>query len=205
MITRNTLLKPMMKPITAALLATALLLGGCATVSTVESNVQSFSAAPKPMQPGPFRFERLPSQDQDVNQSAWLEGMAQTALEKAGFSRNDAAARYSVQIGASTSEAVAYPDPFFGRFAWLFGRPRLWHGRAFYASPWPDRELYVTRVRLEIRELTTGKVVYESVATNEESWFNAKRVLPALFEAVMADFPSPPMGVRKVIIKLPSP
>jgi predicted small secreted protein len=202
MITRNTVLNPL----TVALLAAAMLLSGCATVSTVESDVQSFSAAPTPVQPGPFRFERLPSQDQDAGQAALLEGMAQKALEKAGFSRNDAAARFSVQIGAGTSEAVlAYPDPFYGRYAWSFGRPRLWHGRPFYTSPWPDRELYITRVRLEIRDLGNGKVVYESTATNEESWFNANRVLPALFEAVMADFPTPPKGVRKVIIKLPAP
>lgn len=198
--------KTLLMPVAAGLFATALLLGGCATVSTVESDVQSFSAAPTPVQPGAFRFERLPSQDQDATQSALLEGMAQKALEKAGFNRNDAAARYSVQIGAGTSEAVlAYPDAFFGRFAWSFGRPRIWYGRPFYASPWPDRELYVTRVRLEIRELSTGKVVYESTATNEESWFKADRILPALFEAVMADFPTPPKGVRKVVIKLPSP
>lgn len=198
---RNTLFKPAL----AALVATAaLLLGGCATVSTVESEVQSFSAAPIPVQAGTFRFERLPSQDQDANQSAMLEGMAQTALEKAGFSRNDAAARYSVQIGAGTSESVqGYPGPFFGRFAWSFGRPGMWRGRAFYSSPWPDNELYITRVRLEIRQLSSGKVVYESTATNEESWFNASRVLPAMFEAVMADFPSPPKGVRKVVITLP--
>ena len=200
MITRNNLLRPM----TAALFVMALSLCGCTTVSTVESDVQSFSGAPTAVQPGPFRFERLPSQDQDASQSALLEGMAQTALEQAGFSRSDATTRYSVQIGASTSQAVlAYPDPFLGRFAWPFGRPRLWQGRLFYASPWPDRELYVTRVRLEIRELSTAKVVYESTATNEESWFNANRILPALFQAVMADFPTPPKGVHKVVVKLP--
>jgi hypothetical protein len=66
-----------------------------------------------------------------------------------------------------------------------------------------DRESYVTRVRMEIRDLGTGKVVYESTATNEESWFNPARVLPALFEAAMADFPTPPKGVRKVVVKLP--
>nr|WP_295771092.1 DUF4136 domain-containing protein [Rhodoferax sp.] len=196
----------LLKPMAATLLAATFLLGGCATVSTVESEVQSFSVAPTPMLPGPFRFERLPSQDQDARQSATLEEMAQKALEKAGFSRVDTAARYSVQIGVATLDTVlAYPDPFFGRFAWSFGRPRLWNGRLFYTPPWPDREIYVTRVRLEIRELGTGKVVYESTATNEESWNNAKRVLPALFEAAMADFPSPPKGVRKVVVKLPTP
>lgn len=203
MIANNSLLKPLAR---MALVTAVALLTGCATVSTVESNVQSFSTTPTPVQAGTFRFERLPSQDVDAAQAASLESMAQAALVKAGFSRNDTGARYSVQIGAGTAETVsAFAEPFFGRSAWApFGRPRMWHGRHFYGSPWLlDRETYVTRVRVEIRDLGTGKVVYESTATNEESWFNPTRVLPALFEAAMADFPSPPKGARKVVVKLP--
>ncbi|MES2948014.1 MAG: DUF4136 domain-containing protein [Pseudomonadota bacterium] len=199
----NTLFKPM----AAALFATAaLLLTGCATVTSVQSDVQSFSAAPAPVQAGTFTFERLPSQEQDAGQAVLLEGMAQAALQKVGFTRNDTNARYSVQVGAWTTDAVVtYPDPFFGRPLWSpFGRPRLWHGRLmYYSSPWPDREIYVTRVRLEIRDRSSGKIVYESTATNEQTWFTAERVLPAMFEAVLADFPSPPKGARKVTIKLP--
>ena len=203
MIASNTVLKPLVR---MALVAVAAVLTGCATVSTVESDVQSFATTPTPVQAGTFRFERLPSQDQDATQAASLEKMAQAALVKAGFSRVDTGARYSVQIGAGTAETVsAFPDPFFGRSAWSpFGRPRMWHGRHFYGSPWlMDRENYVTRVRLEIRELSSGKLVYESTATNEESWFNPARVLPALFEAALADFPTPPKGVRKVVVLLP--
>lgn len=201
--TRNTLLKPLAR---LALFAAAVLLTGCATVSTVESDVQSFATTPTPVQAGTFRFERLPSQEQDAAQAASLESMAQAALVKAGFSRVETGARYSIQIGAGTAETVsAFPEPFFGRSTWSpFGRPRIWHGRHFYGSPWLlDRETYVTRVRLEIRELGSGKLVYESTATNEENWFNPARVLPALFEAALADFPSPPKGVRKVVVKLP--
>jgi hypothetical protein len=202
-----TVQKISLKPTAIAVLCVsfALLLGGCATVSSVESDVQSFSAAPVPVQAGSFRFERLPSQNQNTRQADLLEGMAQSALQKAGFTRAEGtAARYSVQIGAETSQSEPnYPDPFFGRFAWSFGRPRIWRDYPFYTSPWPDRETYITRVRLDIRDLGTGKVVYESMASNEESWLDAKRVLPALFEAVLADFPSPPKGVRKVIVKLP--
>ena len=198
----NTFLKPLAR---VALVAATVVLTGCATVSTVESDVQSFATTPSPVQAGTFRFERLPSQDQDAVQAASLEGMAQAALVKAGFSRVDAGARYSVQIGAGTAETVsAFPDPFFGRSAWApFGRPRMWPGRHFFGSPWLfDRESYVTRVRVEIRELSSGKLVYESTATNEENWFNPTRVLPALFEAALADFPTPPKGVRKVVVKL---
>ena len=189
------------------LAAAAGMLGGCATVTTVESNVQSFAATPAPLQPGPFRFDRLPSQDQNTQQAQVLEGMAQAALEGQGFTRADAGARYSVQIGAGTADAVlAYPDPFFDRrLRFPYGRARLWHGRLFYDPLWSDREVYITRVHLEIRDVSTGKLVYESTATNEESWFKADKVLPALFAAAMADFPSPPKGVRKVVVKLSPP
>ncbi len=203
MMTSNRFLKPLAR---VALLTMAVLLTGCATVSTVESEVQSFAASPTPIQAGTFRFERLPSQEQDAAQAASLEKMALAALVKAGFSPADSGARYSVQIGAGTAETVqAYPDPFFGRMQWSpFGRPRIWHNRPLYTSPWLlDRESYVTRVRVEIRELSSGKLVYESTATNEESWFNPSRVLPALFEAALADFPTPPKGVRRVVVKLP--
>ena len=200
--TSNTFLKPMAR---LALVAAAVVLTGCATVSTVESDVQSFATTPTPVQPGTFRFERLPSQDVDATQAASLENMAQAALVKAGFSRADTGARYSVQIGAGTTETVSTLTDPFGRSAWSpFGQPRMWPGRHFYGSPWlMDRESYVTRVRVEIRDLGTGKVVYESTATNEETWFNPARVLSALFEAAMADFPTPPKGVRKVVVKLP--
>ena len=190
----------------AAWLATAGLLTGCATVSTVESDVQSFSTTATPVQAGTYRFERLPSQDQDAEQAKSLESMAQAALLKAGFTRVESGARYSVQIGAGTVEAVqTFPNLFFGRAAWSqFGHHRLWPSRGFYGPAWPDRDSFVTRVRLEIRDLGTGAVVYESTATNEESWFNPARVLPALFEATLADFPSPPKGVRKVVVPLPA-
>lgn len=203
MTANNTLCKPLAR---VTLVAAALVLAGCATVSTVESQVQSFSTTPSPVQAGTYRFERLPSQDQDAKQAASLEGMAQAALQKAGFSHVETGARYSVQIGAGTAETVSpFAEPYFGRLSWSpFARPRMWRGRHFYGSPWLlDRENYVTQVRLEIRDVGTGKVVYESTATNEESWHNPGRVLPALFEAAMADFPSPPKGARKVVIKLP--
>lgn len=202
MMTSNTFWKTLAR---VALVAAVAALTGCATVSSVESDVQSFATTATPLQPGTFRFERLPSQDLDAAQAAALEQMAQAALVKAGFTPADAGARYSVQIGAGTAETVsAFPDPFVGRLGWSpFGRSRIWHGRHLYGSPWLDRENYVTRVRMEIRDLATGKLVYESTATNEESWFNPGRVLPALFEAVLADFPTPPKGVRKVVVNLP--
>jgi len=201
MSTRN----PFSRPLVTAILALSALLTGCATVSTLESDVLSFASAPASTQAGPFTFERLPSQYQDPKQTLAFEQMAQAALEKRGFTRNDASPQFSVQVSAATSDAVlVYPDPFFGRFsAAPFGRSRRWHGRVFYGPLWPDSTVHVSRVRLEIRDLRAGTVVYESTATNERSWFDGEKMFPAMFEAALADFPAPPNGVRKVIVKLP--
>lgn len=201
MSTRN----PFSRPLVTAILALSALLTGCASVSTLESDVLSFASAPVSTQAGPFTFERLPSQYQDLNQTLAFEQMAQAALEKRGFTRNDASPQFSVQVSAATSDAVlVYPDPFFGRFsAAPFGRSRRWHGRVFYGPLWPDSTVHVSRVRLEIRDLRAGTVVYESTATNERSWFDGEKMFPAMFEAALADFPAPPNGVRKVIVKLP--
>lgn len=201
MSTRN----PFSRPLVTAILALSALLTGCASVSTLESDVLSFASAPVSTQAGPFTFERLPSQHQDLNQTLAFEQMAQAALEKRGFTRNEASPQFSVQVSAATSDAVlVYPDPFFGRFsAAPFGRSRRWHGRVFYGPLWPDSTVHVSRVRLEIRDLRAGTVVYESTATNERSWFDGEKMFPAMFEAALADFPAPPNGVRKVIVKLP--
>ncbi|MDO8286688.1 MAG: DUF4136 domain-containing protein [Rhodoferax sp.] len=201
MSTRN----PFSRPLVTAILALSALLTGCASVSTLESDVLSFASAPVSTQAGPFTFERLPSQYQDPKQTLAFEQMAQAALEKRGFTRNDASPQFSVQVSAATSDAVlVYPDPFFGRFsAAPFGRSRRWHGRVFYGPLWPDSTVHVSRVRLEIRDLRAGTVVYESTATNERSWFDGEKMFPAMFEAALADFPAPPNGVRKVIVKLP--
>src|SRR4051812_33240223 len=74
----------------------ALFLAGCATTYTVDNQVQAFSSlTATPAQPT-YRFDRLPSQ-QEPGQ-AQVEAMADAALHKAGMRRDDAAARYTVQV-----------------------------------------------------------------------------------------------------------
>src|SRR3569832_1805258 len=86
------------------MLAAALLLAACSTYR-LDNAVQSFShigALPSPLT---YRFERLPSQ-QDP-QHAQLEAMADGALNTAGFKRDDANPRYSVQISARTAATLS--------------------------------------------------------------------------------------------------
>ena len=57
----------------SAALAGALLLGGCAGISTVSSNVSSFGEWPADRKPGTYAFERLPSQQARAAESDVLE------------------------------------------------------------------------------------------------------------------------------------
>ncbi len=189
------------------LFSTVIGMAGCAGLTTVVGDVSSFARSPTEIRAGSYRFERLPSQEQDPSQAAALEGMAQKALEKAGFKRADnGPVQYSVQVDAWTSEAVeVWPEPRMGRWGWpsRFDHLRPWGLRPALYGPWPDRQVYLTKVRVDIRDLASNMVVYETSATNEQNWFVAEQVLPALFEAALSGFPQALPTVHAVSIVLP--
>jgi hypothetical protein len=181
---------------TAAFVA---VLSGCAGTYVLDNTVQSFSqltAAPAPLT---YRFERLPSQQQA--DQAQLEALADAALHQAGFQRDDANPRYSVQIGARVQEVISpFADPWDG---WGIGAGRRWHRRfgvwgPSYEPPWYHRE-----VSIVVRELAGGRVVYETRASNAGPYSGNAVVFPAMFQAAMQGFPAPPPGPRVVNIQLP--
>jgi hypothetical protein len=182
----------------AAILVGGILLSGCAGGYLLDSQVQAFSSLTAVPSPATYRFERLPSQVQDPNHAA-LEAMADPALHKAGFRRDDAAPRYSIQVSANAQRVLSpYADPwdhwgfgFGGRGVGIgFGRP---FGRM--ESPWFQRQVSVI-----VRELQTNKVVFESHASNDGPWLDNRSVLPIMFEAALQGFPNPPPGPRRVDI-----
>ena len=181
------------------MLAAALLLAACSTYR-LDNTVQSFShigALPSPLT---YRFERLPSQ-QDP-QHAQLEAMADGALNTAGFKRDDANPRYSVQISARTAATLSpWADPWegagWGWGGWGWHRRFGFGGGLRYESPWYHREVDVI-----VRELGTNRVVYESRAINDGPFFDAAKVSPAMFQAALQGFPNPPPGPRLVNIEI---
>src|SRR5690606_25982711 len=129
------------------LLLAAVALSGCATGYLLDNQVQSFSHLTAVPAPATYRFDRLPSQQADPAQAA-LEALADPALHRAGFRRDDAAPRYGIQVSARTSRMLSpYADPwdswgggwgmgFGGRGIGIgFGMP---FGRM--ESPWYHRE-----------------------------------------------------------------
>jgi hypothetical protein len=186
--------------------AATIVLSGCASTYLLDNQVQSFSQLQSlPTQPS-YRFERSLSQQMDPAQQA-LEALADPALFKAGFRRDDAAPRYSVQVAASTQRSLSpYGDPW-SPWGWGGGWGVGFGGRHFglgLGGPWPQTDSYWfhREVSVTVRELAGNKVVYETHAVNDGPWLDNRSVLPAMFDAAMQGFPTPPAGPRRVDIQV---
>lgn len=209
----------------AALVAATVVLAGCAS-TRVDSEVNAFSTLPPtPVVNGNYRFEVLPSQQAQAARQAKVEGAAQVALQKVGLTRNDKAARYSVQVGVRSQEVArgGYPDYWdngFGGFGAGFGGYGRWgdpyrrssfYGPGFYPgfgvhSPfYPGASSsYRHEVTLLLRDVVSQQVVFETKAVHEGFWRDTERLLPAMLDAALRDFPNPPKGARQIEVSLPS-
>jgi Domain of unknown function (DUF4136) len=208
-----------MRSLLAALVLTASLTG-CATRWVVDSDVRSFSEIASVPADATYRFERLPSQQYDEAAQLQLEAMAAPALESVGLRHDDAAARYTAQIGARvTSEFSPWVDPWYGDPWWgpgpwwvpgprygAWGYGRGWYGGGWYgpifpqaSNPWYSRE-----VSIVLRELPSNRVVYETHARNDGPYNVSADVLPVMFQAALQGFPNPPMGERRVNLQIPT-
>ena len=205
-------------------LACALLLSACSGLRLVDTDVVSFAqwpaAAPAPG--SSYRFERLPSQQSALPQSGisgmelsqdQLEDIARTALDKVGLRNIPSAAVFNVQVSASTRYAPRYPyngSAFGAGFGGFRGTGvALGAGSAgsFIGFSFPlgmtESPLYLREVSILVRDAKSNAVVYESKATHSGVWSDAQAVLPAMFEAALQGFPTPPAGPRRINIEIP--
>lgn len=200
---------------TLLLIVAAASLAGCSTARLVDSDVQSFSSLTLPLEPATYRFERLPSQQAHAAEQAQLEELAQQALARVGLRRGDDAARFTVQIGSHTAREIrsdAWDDPWawgpgwrrpygfgYGYYRRGFGYGGFMHPHPLY---FPPPTLYLREASIVIRDVATGKVVYETRAVHEGVWPD-DATLGAMFDAALRDFPQPLAGVRRVDVEIP--
>lgn len=182
------------------------LLSGCASGYLLDNQVQSFSGL-QALPPNPtYRFERLPSQQADPSQ-VQIESLADPALFKAGLRRDDASPRYSVQVAARVQQTLSpWADPYWDTWGpwggwgpWPYGHRYAGFGwrSPRIEQPWRQRE-----VGIVVREVSSGKVVFESRAVNDGPWLDENVALGAMFEAALQGFPNAPPGPRRVDIQL---
>lgn len=184
---------------TAALAAG--LLGGCATLNSVDSEVSSYGTWPAGRAPGSYRFERLPSQQARADEQALLEEAARPALQQAGFSEapEGQPADVTVQLGGRVQRTDRSPwdDPMW----WRWGVGGVW-GRGWGPnvglSMHFDQPRYQREVALLIRDRASGQPLYETRASNDGVSSGDRALLEAMFEAALKDFPTPAVSPRVV-------
>jgi hypothetical protein len=196
-----------------------LLLSGCSTVRLIDSQVNAFGSAAALPATVRYQFERLPSQNAQPERQTQLETLAEAALAKVGFERvsptpavnttptASTGSLYLVQLQVRVQETTsAYPPGYAlpGRDYVVTGSGRVVPafgfglGFGFAGSPRYLRELSIV-----VRQVGSNAVVFESQASNENPWHDTDAILPAMLDAALQGFPSPPAGVRRVAIDIP--
>lgn len=187
--------------------AAALMLGGCAGLSQVSGEVSTFGDWPSGRAPGSFAFERLPSQRAQAAETEAIEAAARPALLKAGFveAAPGAEPEVLVQVGARTTRSGrdAWDDPFWWRGGFGYWRHGPWVGPSWNLSLHHDSRRYEREVAVLVRDRTSGKPLFEARASNEGASMGNARLLQALFEASLTDFPRQGVNPRRVVVNLP--
>jgi hypothetical protein len=199
-------------PVLALAVAAAAALAGCSTTRLVDSDVQAFSTLPAVAPGATYRFERLPSQQVHAAalQQDQLEQIAQQALERVGLKRDDKNASFSVEVSLDAQRQVSYdpwarypyPPPYYG------GYRR--HGYGYYGGfgwpgPFPERILYQQQANVLIRDLASGKVVYETHASHDDLQPADAAVVAVMFDSALFGFPKASLGIRRVNVEIPKP
>lgn len=188
----------------SALFLIVILLTSCSGMRVVDSQVNSFAPASVPAG-SRYRFDRLPSQQNNPAAQDQLEAMADEALAKVGLVRDDQLARYSVQVSVNerAQQAVLDHRPGMGwNLGWMMGNGGVSMGSGVLFPGLDVRTSYWREVGLVIRERSTQVVVFESHASNDGPWADSDAVLPAMLDAALQGFPEPPTGVRRVNIEI---
>ena len=194
------------------------LLAGCATgPGMVVAQVNTTVAQPPDavLQAPRYRFEQGPVTPGQPAQ-AKLRRMAAGALASVGARRDDANPNVSVRvIGQVTmgsydnSDGWGLPPAYWGDPAYFgFGRGvgDGWYGND--GTGWPGDEripIYTSRVELTLRDVATGKIVYDTRARHVGATGDTTAVLATLFAAALQGYPNPPTGAREVDMPLPPP
>lgn len=188
-----------------ALLLSVALLGGCASLRSITSDVSSFGDWPADRKAGTFAFERLPSQAARAAEAAVLEAAALPALQKAGFTPAAAGATPDVlvQLGARSqrSDYGVWNDALWWRGGFGYYRHGPWLSPRWGMTMRSDFERFDREVAVLLRDRASGKPLFEARAVNEGNLDSVDATtLGAMFEAALMDFPRLGINPRRVTV-----
>ncbi len=192
--------------IAAASLALAtVVLTGCATSRTIDSEVRSFGGPTLIAAGATYRFERLPSVAQSPTQDA-LETAAAKVLATKGLVRNDSNARYTVQM-LLNADRVALDRYPFGLGGLMSDRVVLASDGSLWQRvrrPLIDPVAYRHAVNILVRDIAAGSAVFETQAVQEGPWSDTPNLLEPIVEAALRDYPQAAPTAKTISVVLPA-
>ena len=189
----------------ASLALATVVLSGCATSRNIDSEVRSFGG-PMPIAAGAsYRFERLPSMAQSPTQDA-LETATAKVLASKGLVRNDASARYTVQVRLDVDRVAPdrYPFGMDSRFSdriVLAPDGSLWQR---VRRPLTDPIAYRHAAHIVVRDIAAGSAVFETQAVQEGPWSDTPNLLEPIVEAALRDYPQTSPAPKNITVVLPA-
>ncbi|MES2414535.1 MAG: DUF4136 domain-containing protein [Pseudomonadota bacterium] len=185
---------------------------GCSGMRSVDVDVTSFATWGNAGLPAPgssYRFERLPSQQQPAVQQDQIETLVRDALARKALQLNAGTARYSVQVSSTLQQVANFggypsgPTVNLGAYGGSGGFGGAGIGLGFPIGGGGGSFEYRSELLVLIRHLPTNTVVYETRAYAQAGGPGDTRVLAAMADSALRDFPVPPTGVRRFVIPLP--
>ena len=210
---------PLLRPVLTALtVCSALALAACSTGPLrVSTDVQAFvrpastPGAPIQWRGARYRFDVLPSQA-GLN-LAPLQSMTEAALGAHGLVRDEAQARFAVQVSASLRSMWVDDGwgPYggaHGPYGWGMGW-RLGYGRGpwygSYGAATLPTSTYLRELRSAVQDIASGQTVYETRARNESPNGQQDAIFGAMVNAALKDFPHAAAGWQRVDSELLPP
>jgi len=195
-------------------LASSLLLGGCASVIRIDNQVDShpaWVAQQRPQAGQTFQIQRLPSQQgapspvRDVLEEALRQELRGRGLLTVGLGQRP---DWTVEVSA---RSIRYPhapwdDPWdrgglFVQYGMVRSAHGLWLQVPVMRVPTPP--YYQREVQVLVRAGAGGQTVFESRAQHDGPWADNPPLWQALVKAALDSFPNPPAGPRQVPIEIP--
>ena len=189
----------------ASLALATVVLTGCATSRNIDSEVRSFGGATPIAAGATYRFERLPSMAQSPTQDA-LETATAKVLASKGLVRNDASARYTVQVRLDVDRVAPdrYPFGMDSRFSdriVLAPDGSLWQR---VRRPLTDPIAYRHAAHIVVRDIAAGSAVFETQAVQEGPWSDTPNLLEPIVEAALRDYPQTSPAPKTITVVLPA-
>lgn len=171
----------------------------------------TWGAAGLPATGSTYRFERLPSQQAASVSTRQLEDLASEVLSRKGLQIASGAtpARYSVQVSTSVQQVAGagnYPyGPTVGLGTGIAGGSGGFSSAGIgFSFPLGGSAggNYSTELLVLVRSLQSNNVVYEARALSQDGLPGDSRLLAAMADSALKDFPVPPTGVRRYRVQL---